>query len=221
VFEKVSYLIDVHAVLPVNLHKIHLMKNGILIFNAVLLVLVGVLFYLHFSSNSSSSSAKKSDSKEAVNNGQDFKIAYFEMDSLETSFEMVKEVKSELGKKEEAINNELERLDRTYRNKAAQYQSQAQTMTQVQSEMATRDMMQLQQSMQSRKQQLDQEYQDFYMRKMKEVKTRIEDYLKEYNAQKGYTYIFAYEPGLFYYRDTTYNITNDLLKGLNKQYKKK
>jgi outer membrane protein len=197
------------------------MKNGILILNAVLLVLVGVLFYLHFSSNSNKSSVKKSDTKTTQNNAPEFKIAYFEMDSLESSFEMVKDVKNELGKKEESINGELERLERTYRNKAAQYQSQAQTMTQVQSEMATRDMMQLQQNMQSRKQQLDQEYQDFYMRKMKDVKTRIEDYLKAYNAQKGYTYIFAYEPGLFYYRDTTYNITGDVVKGLNDQYKKK
>jgi outer membrane protein len=197
------------------------MKNGILILNAVLLVLVGVLFYLHFSSNSNKTTVKKSDTKTAQNTTPDFKIAYFEMDSLESSFAMVKDVKSELGKKEESINGELERLERTYRNKAAQYQSQAQTMTQVQSEMATRDMMQLQQNMQSRKQQLDQEYQDFYMRKMKDVKTRIEDYLKQYNAQKGYTYIFAYEPGLFYYRDTTYNITADVVKGLNDQYKKK
>jgi outer membrane protein len=197
------------------------MKNGILILNAVLLVLVGVLFYLHFSSNSNKTTVKKSDTKTAQNTAPDFKIAYFEMDSLESSFAMVKDVKSELGKKEESINGELERLERTYRNKAAQYQSQAQTMTQVQSEMATRDMMQLQQNMQSRKQQLDQEYQDFYMRKMKDVKTRIEDYLKQYNAQKGYTYIFAYEPGLFYYRDTTYNITADVVKGLNDQYKKK
>lgn len=197
------------------------MKNGILILNAVLLVLVAVLFYLHFSSNDKRS-VKKSDTKTTQSpTTPDFKIAYFEMDSLESSFEMVKDVKSELGKKEESINGELERLERTYRNKAAQYQSQAQTMTQVQSEMATRDMMQLQQNMQSRKQQLDQEYQDFYMRKMKDVKTRIEDYLKQYNAQKGYTYIFAYEPGLFYYRDTTYNITSDVVKGLNEQYKKK
>lgn len=196
------------------------MKNGILILNAVLLVLVGVLFYLHFSSNDKSS-VKKSETKTTQNTTPDFKIAYFEMDSLESSFAMVKDVKNELGKKEESINGELERLERTYRNKAAQYQSQAQTMTQVQSEMATRDMMQLQQNMQSRKQQLDQEYQDFYMRKMKDVKTRIEDYLKEYNAKKGYTYIFAYEPGLFYYRDTAYNITDDVVKGLNEQYKKK
>jgi outer membrane protein len=196
------------------------MKNGILILNAVLLVAVAVLFYLYFSSNGKTS-PKKSEAKAAVENKEDFKIAYFEMDSLESSFEMVKDVKSELGKKEESINGELERLERTYRNKAAQYQSQAQTMTQVQSEMATRDMMQLQQNMQSRKQQLDQEYQDFYMRKMKDVKTKIEDYLREYNSRRGFTYIFAYEPGLFYYRDTAYNITGDVVRGLNDQYKKK
>ena len=196
------------------------MKNGILVLNAVLLVLVGVLFYLHFSSNGKAT-PKKNVANAPVEKSEEFKIAYFEMDSLESSFEMVKDVKSELGKKEASINGELERLERTYRNKAAQYQSQAQTMTQVQSEMATRDMMQLQQNMQSRKQQLDQEYQDFYMRKMKDVKTKIEDYLKEYNTSKGYTYIFAYEPGLFYYRDTAYNITGDVVKGLNDQYKKK
>ena len=143
--------------------------------NAVLLVLVGVLFYLHFSSNGKPT-PKKTVANAPVEKSEEFKIAYFEMDSLESSFAMVKDVKSELGKKEESINGELERLERTYRNKAAQYQSQAQTMTQVQSEMATRDMMQLQQNMQSRKQQLDQEYQDFYMRKMKDVKTKIEDY---------------------------------------------
>jgi len=59
------------------------------------------------------------------------------------------------------------------------------------------------------------------MRKMKDVKTKIEDYLREYNSRRGFTYIFAYEPGLFYYRDTAYNITGDVVRGLNDQYKKK
>ncbi|MFN2440012.1 MAG: OmpH family outer membrane protein, partial [Chitinophagaceae bacterium] len=100
-------------------------------------------------------------------------------------------------------------------------QSQGQTMTQVQSEMAQKDVMQMQQSMQNRKQALDQEYQDFYMRKMKDVKSRIEEFLKIYNAQKGFSYIFAYDPGLFYYRDTAFNITADVIKGLNDGYTKK
>jgi outer membrane protein len=195
------------------------MNRGLLISNIVLFVLTGVLFYLHLAPG------KKPDIKAAVNKAaepeKEFKIAYFEMDSLENSFSMVKEVKAELGKKEDAITNELTRLQKSYRDKATMYQGQAQTMTQVQSEMATRDMMQMEQSMQSRKQALDQEYQDFYMRKMRDVKAKIEDYLKDYNQLKGYSYIFAYEPGLFYYRDTAYNITDDLIKGLNETYKKK
>jgi outer membrane protein len=79
----------------------------------------------------------------------------------------------------------------------------------------------MQQSMQNRKQALDQEYQDYYMRKMKDVKTKIEDYLKKYNSQKQFSFIFAYDPGLFYYRDTAYNITIDVIKGLNEGYTKK
>lgn len=196
------------------------MNRGLLVSNIILFLLVGVLFFLHFSSG------KKAEPKVTVSKGsaapeKEFKIAYFEMDSLENSFSMVKDVKTELGRKEDAINNELTRLEKTYTEKAKMYQGQAATMTQVQSEMATRDMMQLQQNMQSRKQALDQEYQDFYMRKMRDVKTKIEDYLKDYNQSKGYSYIFAYEPGLFYYRDTVYNITDDLVKGLNSTYTKK
>jgi outer membrane protein len=196
------------------------MKNGLLIFNIVLLALIAVLFFLHFSGNKTKVKSETSVAGKNVES-QDFKIAYFEMDSLESSFELVKEVKNELGKKEEAINNELSRMEKNYRNKVTSYQQQGATMTQVQSENAQRDVMQMQQNMQTRKQALDNEYQEFYMRKMKQVKTEIENFLQKYNNNKGYSYIFAYEPGLFYYRDTAYNITNDVIRGLNDEYTKK
>ena len=195
------------------------MKNGILIFNIILLVLVGILFYLHFSQG------RNETIKDTVNHGNqatgDFKIAYFEMDSIENSFTMVKDVKAELSKKEEAINNELEKLEKNYRNKIAQYQSQGANMTAVQSENAQRDVMQMQQNIQNRRQQLEQEYQELQMRKLKDVKTKIEDFLKEYNKDKKYSYILSYEPGLFYYRDSAYNITGDVITGLNGKYTKK
>ena len=199
------------------------MKSGIIIFNAILLVLIGILFYLHFSSTPSvkSASGQVKTAGTTAANADDFKIAYFEMDSLEAAFDMVKDVKTELSRKEDAVTGELRRMEKSYQDKLGRYQAQAATMTQVQSESATKDMMQMQQQMQNRKQSLDQEYQDFYMRKMKEVKNKIEDYLRTYNAERGYTYILAYEPGLFYYRDSTYDMTNDLIKGLNNTYKKK
>lgn len=196
------------------------MKNGLLVLNVVLLIAVAVLFYLHFSSGTPTVK-KQATNHQTNSSGSDFKIAYFEMDSLENSFAMVKDVKTELGKKEDAITSELSRLEKNYQNKIAQYQAQGATMNQVQSENAQRDVMQMQQNMQNRKQALDKEYQDYYIRKMKDVKTKIEDFLKEYNNNKGYSYILASDPGLFYYRDTTYNITNELITGLNKQYVKK
>ncbi len=200
------------------------MKSGILIFNGILLVLIGILFYLHFSSTpggKTQTAGVKGSSEGSANASEEFKIAYFEMDSLEASFSMVKDVKDELSRKEDAVTSELRRMEKNYQDKLGRYQAQAATMTQVQSESATKDMMQMQQQMQNRKNALDQEYQDFYMRKMKEVKTKIEDYLKTYNAQKGYSYILAYEPGLFYYRDSAYDITADLIKGLNDSYSSK
>ena len=59
------------------------------------------------------------------------------------------------------------------------------------------------------------------MRKMQDVKAKVEIFLKEYNKNKRYSYILAYEPGFIFYRDSVYNITGDLLKGLNAEYKKK
>lgn len=197
------------------------MKNGLLVLNVLLLILVGILFYLHFSSKKSSVAGTSASKSVSTDTSAPIRIAYFEMDSIENSFAMVKDVKNDLGKKEDAVNSELAGLEKKYRNKVAQYQSQGQTMTAVQSEMAQKDVMQMQQSMQSRKQALDQEYQDYYMRKMKDVKTKIEVFLKQYNSQKRFSYIFAYDPGLFYYRDTAYNITADVIKGLNEGYIKK
>ena len=143
------------------------------------------------------------------------------MDSLAASFTLVLDGIAELSRREEAVNAEKAKMERNYKEKLERYQAQAASMNQVQSETATKDMMQMQQQIQSRSQALDQEYQDIYTRKMKDVKEKIEAFLKDYNAQKGYAYIVAYEPGLFYYRDSAYDITGDVVDGLNKAYKKK
>jgi len=50
---------------------------------------------------------------------------------------------------------------------------------------------------------------------MKEIK----DYLKKFNEDRRYSFIFSYEPGLFYYKDSAFDITSQVLKGLNDQYK--
>ncbi len=195
------------------------MKNALIALNVVLLIAVAVLFYLYFSNNKRTTTPGKVAS--AATGSQSCKIAYFEMDSVTNSFSMVKDVKDELAREEDQINKELSGLQKTYTDRLSHYQKQAQTMSQVESERANRDMLQLQERIRGKQQELDQRYQDLKMRKMQDIKSRIEDYLKEYNKTKGYSYILAYEPGMIFYRDTVYDITQDLLKGLNERYKKK
>jgi outer membrane protein len=65
------------------------------------------------------------------------------------------------------------------------------------------------------------EMQDETFRKMQDVKKKIEDYLKEYNKDKGYAFVFSSSVDLMYLKDSTYNITQDVVNGLNRLYKKK
>lgn len=115
---------------------------------------------------------------------------------------------------------ELSRTDQQIRAKMSEYQNQATTMTQAQGEMAQQDLMQRQQKLQSRKQELDQEYQGLYMRLNTDMKRKIEAFLNDYNKDNTYSYIFAYESGLFFYKDSAFNITRDVVSGLNAMYKK-
>jgi outer membrane protein len=198
------------------------MKGGQLIFNIVILALLAILIFLHFSDKRQKTTVLHDAATVATprdTTGNYFRIAYFEMDSVTNSFAMVKEVKAELSREEDKINSQVSRLQKMFNDRLAQYQKQP--MSAIQSEQANKEMLQLQESIRAQKQDMDQRYQDLYMRKMQEVKSRIEEFLKEYNKTKGYSYILGYEPGFIFYKDSTLNITGDLIKGLNDQYLKK
>ena len=198
------------------------MKNGLIIWNVVLTLVAGYLLFTQFGSGKKNSGlGGKSSGKDTAYANKQFRIAYFEMDSVAANFEMVKEVKTELGKKEEEISNEIDRLAKNIQQKYTYYQNQAQagSLSQAQSEAASQEMKKLDDDMKIRKQQLDQDYNDFMMRRQNDIKSKIEGFLKEYNKSKDYSYIVSYEQGLFYLKDTVYNITADVIKGLNEIYK--
>ena len=198
------------------------MKKGLLALNVLLLIAVGVLFYLHFTEKKSVVSDKDSPvQKDYPLSPNSIRIAYFEIDSVSEQFAMVKDIRNELDKRKDSMNMELERLDKSYRDKVNEYQAKASTMSQTQSEAATQDLLRMQDQIKNRKQELDQKYNDLVTRRMNNVKEKIEEFLKEYNKDRRYTYIISYEPGLFYYKDTTYNITAEVVKGLNEMYRHK
>lgn len=197
------------------------MKNGLLIWNVLLTIVAGYLLVMHFNPKKNNVATAGIIATDSSVNGKNFRIAYFEMDSVAANFDLVKQVKAELNKKEESINNEMDQLGKEFQEKYKYYQDKAQagSLTQAQSESASQEIKSLDEKMRNRKQQLDQDYNDLMVRRQNDIKSKIETFLKEYNKSRNFSYIVSYEQGLFYYKDTAYNITADVIKGLNEFYK--
>lgn len=188
-------------------------------FLSILAVLgVGVLFYLHFSGSPKSNAHKVSDTKSGARN---FRMAYFDIDSLQEKYEYFKDASGDLKTKEAGLTSQIESLQTSYQKRLRELQEKSATMTQAEGEAAQREVSQMQQKFQQRQMSMEQDLKKHQMDVMTTVRTRIENYLKEYNKEKGYAFILSYEPGLLlYYRDSVYDITNDVIQGLNEQYKK-
>jgi outer membrane protein len=200
--------------------KLKRMKNISTLLNIVALVLIGVLFYLLFSQREA---LKKKISDVPINRDTtEFRIAYFDIDSLQTHYEYFKDAFNQMKARENAMNSELNSLTSTYQRKIKEWQEKGTSMTQSEGEAAQREYAQMQQKFQNRKLELQQGLEKQQMDLMTDIRKKVEDYLKEYNKEKGYAFILSYEPGvMLYYRNPMYDITSDLIAGLNEKYKGK
>jgi len=193
------------------------MKNGLLIWNVVLSLVAALLLFLQLSPKKNNRGTDKIPVKDLTGANQ-FRIAYFEMDSVEANFNAVKDVKGEISAKEIEYNNSLNQLDQIYKNKFNEYASKN-SMTQEETDAAQDVLKKLGESLKSQKQDIDQKYQDFIMRKNMDIKKKIEEFIKEFNKTKNYSFIVTDDTGLFYFKDSVYNITSEVIKGLNELYK--
>lgn len=195
------------------------MKQLSLILSIIAVGISGVLLFLHLKG---ADPVKQVVTTQApANNSNNFKIAYFELDSLQNNYQYFKDALGTLKTREESMNNELASLEKSYQKKIAEWQQKGNNMSQAEAEAANREYQQMQQNFQNRKQQLDQNINDQMNDTRKKIRERLEAYLKEYNKDKNYAYIFSDFPEGIFYKDTVFNITNDLIKGLNESYNKK
>ena len=197
------------------------MKNGLLIWNVILSLVAGFLLVMHLGSKKGNTSGGKKVNGDSLMMNKQFSIAYFEMDSVAAKFHLAKDFQTDVLSKEEAINTEMNNRGRAIQQKIDFYQKEAQAgkLSQEQSEVASREIKGMDDEMKNRKQQLDQDYNNYVMTRQNEIKTKIKLFITEYNITKGFTYILSDDPGLFYYHDTAYNITAEVVKGLNEKYK--
>src|ERR1700722_15209927 len=194
------------------------MKYISTVLSLIALGLIGILF---FSQNRQLEEMRKHVDSEKKSQGSGFKVAYFDMDSLEAHYDYFKDAQTQVKAKENAMNQELSSLDRANQKKIEAWRQKGNTMSQAEGEQAQQEYAQMQQNFTSRKQALEQQLYKDEEDLRTTIRKKVEDFLKDYNKQKSFSYIIAYDANSFVYnKDTLYNITGDLLDGLNAAYKK-
>ena len=193
------------------------MKNILLVINIVLIFLVGFLYYLYFNGNKKST-VQNIPSSTIHHENEISRVAYIDLDSLQNNYTYYKKIKAEFEKKQEAANNEITSLQKKYQTRAMQLQQKGPTMTQQEQETAMQEMNKMQQDLQAKKQGIDNDLYNTNSKMKEDILSRIQNYLKEYNKDGRYSYIFSYEPGFMFYKDSTLNITPDVINGLNELY---
>jgi outer membrane protein len=195
------------------------MKNFLVVSNIVLIALVGYLYYVNFSSEKSSTPTTTTSKTAVTKTAGTSLVGYLDLDSLQNNYEYYKLIKQESERKQQANDAEMSGLQKRYQNRAMQLQQRGPSMNQQEQDAAMKEIGQMQQDLQFKKQKLDNDLFEYNTKKKDDILKRIQNFLKEYNKDGKYSYIFSYEPGFMFYKDSTLNVTADVIEGLNKAYK--
>lgn len=190
-----------------------MMNKILLTLNIVLLAAVGYLYYEHYEYTMADKHNQDLDKKAVLNS---FKIAYFELDSLENNYEYYKQVRDYLTKKDSANSETLNKLRSKYLDKAKEFQQKGPGLSQTEQSEYQQQLTDLQYNFQKTQDELNQQLQTEMGEKMRSVQMKIKDFLKKYSSDKGYAFVFASNQDDFiYYKDSIRNITADVINALN------
>jgi len=197
------------------------MKNFLPVSVAVLAVCVVILFVLQFKNNGSAANSIGVNTKDSTA-FKPLRVAYVDLDSIQEKFEYYKSKMIEFEKKKELADRDLNSAYQQIQNEGKAFQQRGNSITQAEGEAFQRDYTRKMQNLEEQKRILEGQIQEEGIRTMDDLRKRMNDFLVEFNKNEKYSYIFSYSSGLnvMFYKDTTYNITNQVAAGLNEAYNK-
>ncbi len=200
------------------------MKNLSLILNAVLLVAVAVLYYLHFSGkpgNATQPASAKTDAS-AKMQAPLTQIAYVNSDSLLLNYDYYKSTIKALNDKRKKLETDITGRARTLENEAVSYQQKGRDMTLEQAQLTEQNLYRKQQELMQYRDKISQQLAQEEQQKVEELYGNITNYLKDYTKDKPYRLVLGYSKGGgILFADNSLEITNEVLTGLNKEYSQK
>ena len=168
-------------------------------------------------------SSPKMDSKADVeqNAPASLKIAYVEVDSIMSQYTFCKDYSLILQKKGQNIQNTLAAKHQHLQAAAANFQQKIQqnAYTREQAEAIQAGLQKQNNDLQVLNQRLSAEFQTETDKYNSALRDSIQNFLNIYNKDKKFSIIFSKQGDNLLYADKAYDITKEVIAGLNKAYK--
>ncbi len=201
------------------------MKNLSLILNAVLIIAVGILYYLHYSTCSQDTDSGTVLGEAAIPDSlHNSSIVYINSDTLLAHYNFYNDMKEEFETKQTSMRNKVNARESALEKEIQEYQMNAQAgkLTMDEARKSEEGLMLKQQKLMAYKEKLMNDLMEEEQKMQKNLYDALEKYFKEFNKVSNYDYILGYQRGggILFARDSL-NITNLVKEGLNKFYEEK
>ena len=151
------------------------------------------------------------------------KIAYVELDTLMNQYQLYKDYSEVLTRKGNNIQNTLAKKQQALESHAAAVQKKYESngfTTRDELERAQLGIQRKQQELAQLADRLNNEFNEEQARINTEARDSIQSFLKRYNKTKKYDYVMIKAGDNLLIANPKYDITQDIVKGLNKRYKR-
>jgi outer membrane protein len=163
-----------------------------------------------------SSTSNKTDGQQSL------KIAYVDLDTIQAKYTFYQEKMQEFERKKEAADRDLNSAFQKIDNERIAFIKRGESITQAEAENFQRVYQGKMQNLEEQKKNMENNIAEDGMKTMEELRSKMNEFLEEYNKTAKYSFIFSYSNGMnvLFYKDSAYNITNEVAEGLNALYKK-
>jgi outer membrane protein len=201
------------------------MKNISGALNAVLVVAVAILFYLHFSDNKPAEEVVVEEVpvvEESVEVAKlESNIGYINIDSLQGEYKLHEELTNKLKAREKKYKKEMTAISSDFERKVMEFQKKAPTMTQFEGQMKQKELGEEEQRLYKMGEDFEIKLQNEQLKLNDELQSKIKNYIKEFNKDTKYDIIIGASSrigNMVLYFNEGIDISTEVAKGLNEQY---
>ncbi len=189
-----------------------------LLLNAILLLAVAVLYVLFFTGKKDSTRA--ASQKEGVA-GSEVKVGYVDSDSILVHYTLAIEKSKELAEKSKTLEAQLKSRQDQYEKDASYFQDQVSQnkLSEQSAQFIYNKLMEEQQKIYEMQNQFTSELSDLEMQVNLMLLDSVTSFLERYNRKLNFDYILGNNPGSnLLLKNPKYNITDQVIQGLNNEY---